>query len=65
MDSAVEKAFFVHMPHMIVKFKQLKNNLSESNPSDTSNYITTRKYETKNIQMMNVVEDNPYYISER
>ena len=65
MDSAVEKALFVHMPKKIVVFKQLKNNLYGMDPRDPTSYITKEDYETKNVQMMNVVEDNLNMMSER
>ena len=65
MDSAVEKALFVHMPEKIVVFKQLENNLYGMDPEDPTSYITKEKYNSKNIQMMNIVEDNLNMMSER
>ena len=65
MDSAVEKALFVHMPEKIVVFKQLENNLYGMDPEDPTSYITKGKYHSKNIQMMNIVEDNLNMMSER
>ena len=65
MKPAVKKVLFVHMLHSIVEFDQLKNNLYRMNPSDPSSHITIKGYETKNIQMLNVVEDNLQYMSER
>ena len=65
MDSAVEKALFVHLPHKVVVFKQLKNNLYGMDPNDPSSSITTAEYEKKNIQLANIVTDNLKYMSER
>ena len=65
MDSAVEKALFVHMPEKIVVFKQLENNLYGMDPEDPTSYISKGKYNSKNIQMMNIVEDNLNMMSER
>ena len=65
MDSAVEIALFVHMPHKIAKSKQLRNNMYGINPSDQSSYITMKKYETKNIHMTNMVKDHLQYMSEQ
>ena len=65
MDPVVKKVLFVHMLHSIVEFDQLKNNLYRMNPSDPSSHITIKEYETKNIQMLNVVEDNLQYVSKR
>ena len=65
MDSAVEKALFVHLPHKVVIFKQLKNNLYGMDPSDPNSSITTEEYQEKNIQLTNIVTDNLKYMSER
>ena len=65
MDSAVEKALFVHLPHKIVIFKQLKNNLYGVDSNDPNSSITTAEYEQKNIQLTNTVTDNLKYMSER
>ena len=65
MDSAVEKALFVHMKNTIVVFKQLENNLYDMDPRDLTSYITKKNYESKNVQMMNLVEDNLEVMSER
>ena len=43
MDSAVEKALFVHMPTKIVVFRQLKNNLYGMDPRDPTSYITKKR----------------------
>ena len=64
MDSAVEKALFVHLPDKVVIFKQLKNNLYGMNPNDPESFISEKKYKEKKIQMMNIVEDNLRYMSE-
>ena len=65
MDSAIEKALFVHMPDKVVIFKQLDNSLYGMDPRDSSSYMSKMDYEKKNIQMMNVVQDNLNYMSER
>ena len=65
MDSAVEKALFVHLPHKIIVFKQLKNNLYGMDPNDPKSSITKEEYQIKNIQMTSVVTDNLKYMSER
>ena len=65
MDSAVEKALFVHMPEKIVVFKQLENNLYGMDPGNPTSYISKEKYNSKNIQMKNIVEDNLNMMSER
>ena len=43
MDLAVKKALFDHMPHNIVNFKELKNNMYEMNPSDLTSYTTKKR----------------------
>ena len=65
MDSAVENALFVHLPDRIVIFKQLKNNLYGMDPEDPESFISKDKYKEKKIQMMNIVDDNLKYMSER
>ena len=65
MDSSVEKAPFVHISDKIVRFKQLNNNLYGLDPRDKSNYMSKEEYKEKNIQIMNVVQDNLENISER
>ena len=65
MDSAVEKALFVHLPDKIVIFKQLKNNLYGMHPNDPESFISKDEYKEKKIQMMNIVADNLKYMSER
>ena len=65
MDSAVEKALFVHLPHKIIVFKQLKNNLYGMDPNDPESSISKEEYQIKNIQMTSVVTDNLKYMSER
>ena len=35
------------------------------NPDDPDSFISKEKYDEKNIQMMNIVEDNLKYTSER
>ena len=55
MDSAIEKALFVHMKNKIVVFKQLENNLYGMDPRDPESYITKKTYDSKNIQIMNLV----------
>ena len=65
MDSAVEKAMFVHMPDKIVIFKQLKNNLYGMNPEDPKSFLSKDEYEGKKLQFVNTVKDNTKYMSNR
>ena len=65
MDSAVEKALFVHMKNKIAVFKQLENNLYGMDPRDPASYITKKTYDNKNVQMMNLVKDNLEVMSPR
>ena len=65
MNSALKKALFVHMPNRTVIFKQLENNVYGIDPRDPSSYMSKQDYNNKNIQMMNAVQDNLAYMSER
>ena len=49
-DSGKEKAFLVHMPNKIVKFKQMNNGLYAMNPHDKSRVNLTN--------MINTVDEN-------
>ena len=73
MDSSKEKAFFVHLPDKVVKFKQMKNNLYGMDPSDPKSFISKEEYNNKSVQFAGVdrnvevseVEDNLRFMSER
>ena len=43
MDTSKEKAFFVHLPDKIVKFRQMENNLYGMDPSDPKSFISKNK----------------------
>ena len=73
MDSSREKAFFVHLPDKIIRFKQMSNNLYGMDPLDTTNFISKKEYNEKNVQYAGVgetsatsdMDDNMKYLSER
>ena len=73
MDSSREKAFLVHLPDKIVKFKQLSNEIYGMDPTDPASYMSKEEYEKEYVQFAGVrekigeseVENNLKYMSER
>ena len=60
-DSGKEKAFLVHMPNKIVKFRQFSNGLYGMHPEDPNSYVEKKK----GMQMVNSIEENATYLSPR
>ena len=65
MDTENEKAFLVHLPHKIIKFRLLSNNLYGMDPTNPESNIMKDKVTNEKIQMLNLVEDNLNHMLER
>ena len=60
-DSTKEKAFEVHMPNKVVKFKQFANGLYAMDPTDKDSYTEVQH----NMQLLQTVKENMKFLSER
>ena len=65
MDTEKDKAFLVHLPDKIVRFKQLNNNLYGMDPTNPESFISKEKNTKNKIQLLEVVDDNLKYLSAR
>ena len=62
MDTEKEKAFLVHLPDRIVKFKQMTNGLYGMNPKNKNEYVI---YKNKPFQFVGTIKENMKYLSPR
>ena len=63
MDSKEEKAFLVHLPNKIVRFKEHSNGLYARNPNDSSSI--TYKIKNTCVKLLQTLEENEKFVSPR